>query len=176
MLGGVLIASGLGVFVIYSSRKHASNTAVVPKQEQQPGTPTTATNTTPSTTPSTATTNPSSNESSAGTASASSTLPAPTGQIVNVDQISLSADIKSSTSPALISTCQTIVGASCTLKISGAQTYTIQPTSSDGNGQFSFEWNAKTVGLTPGSWNVQAIASKGGQTSSSGIEVLHVSS
>ncbi len=167
--------AGMG-FLAFSHHKSAKNTVVEPKGEQQPGTPTT---TAPSTSP-TASSQPS-RESSSGISSSGSRLPVPTGQVINVKSISLSAMPCGNAQPApncpnLESTCQTIVGGNCTLKISGSKAVTIQPSSTDGNGQFIFDWNAGKVGLTPGDWNVQLVAEKDGQTSSSGVEVLHVSS
>ena len=100
--------------------------------------------------------------------------PGTQGDILNVHSISLSAT-SGPTSPNLISTCQTIASASCSLRVVGATTFTIKPTSSDGNGQFSFEWNAKTIGLTAGDWTVQLEASDNGQTATSDTETLHVS-
>lgn len=163
----VIVGVGL-IWHAYKPAKTITPTVVQPKTEQQAGTPVTSKPVT--------TTTPSQNSTIQDPTSDNSTntLPPPTGQVINIHSTSLSST-SGQNSSNLISTCQTTNQATCVVQISGAKTFTLQPTSGDGNGQFSFEWNAGKVGLTPGDWNVELIAQSGGVTSTSGVEVLHVS-
>ena len=74
------------------------------------------------------------------------------------------------------STCQTVAGATCDIRLSGPNgvTKTLGAKSVDAYGGADFVWDVKSQGLTPGQWQVQAVASKGGDTEVSAAEVLTV--
>ena len=91
----------------------------------------------------------------------SSTLAKPTGEVLSNNPISLAND------PGMDSSCNTVPGALCGLQLTGpgGVVKTINPTPTDAEGGNDFTWNAKTLGLTPGSWSVQLLATYNGQSS-----------
>ena len=117
----------------------------------------------------------SSSGASTTTSSSSGGLPAPAGQLLNKQTISLSStDPK--TDPNLESICQTLAQASCDIDLTGpsGQVKTVGAQSTGNNGTVIFDWNAQTVGLTAGKWTVQAVAVKNNLTGTSHSEYLEV--
>ena len=90
------------------------------------------------------------------------TIAKPTGQVLNKNVISLSSGAPQ-TSPALNSTCQTVFEAKCGLQLTASDgtMKTVPAQSVDSNGAANIDWSAKAIGLTPGTWKVQLLASKG---------------
>lgn len=113
-------------------------------------------------------TTPSQTSTSSAT-TATTSLASPSGQLLNVQTVSLSSG------PSLESVCQTIANASCDIRLtqSGTTKY-IGAQSTGSNGMVIFDWNAKTVGLTTGQWNVQAVVTQNGTTGVSHTEYLTV--
>jgi cytoskeletal protein RodZ len=123
-----------------------------------------STQATPSTPSSTST-------STSSTTAASTSLAAPSGQLLNVQTVSLSSG------PGLESVCQTIANASCDIRLTQNDTTKYVGAQSTGsNGMVIFDWNAKSVGLTSGQWNVQAVVTQNGATGVSHTEYLTVQS
>jgi hypothetical protein len=114
-----------------------------------------------------------STSSSAGTGAA--TLAAPAGQLLNKQTISLSST-DPQTDPDLESVCQTIPQASCDIDLTGPnnEVKTVGAQNTGSNGAVIFDWNAKTVGLTPGKWTVQAVVVQNNLTGTSHSEYLEV--
>lgn len=89
----------------------------------------------------------------------------PQGELSNKQSISL-AGTTSQNDGTMDTTCISIPGISCTLKLVGpsGQIITIGQQSLDDNGVTEFIWNANSAGLTAGTWQVQLIVSNAGQT------------
>lgn len=117
---------------------------------------------------------PSSNGQSAGS---NGSLPAPTGQLLNKQAISLSSG-SPETNADIESICQTIAQATCDIRLTGpnGQVKTVGARNTGSSGAVIFDWNAQTVGLTPGKWAVQAVATQNNQTGTSHTEYLQVQS
>ena len=75
------------------------------------------------------------------------------------------------------STCQTVAGATCDIRLTGPNgaVKTLGVKAVDGYGGADFVWDVKKEGLAAGQWQVQAVASKGGDTEVSAAENLTVS-
>lgn len=113
--------------------------------------------------------------STANSAGSSGSLPAPSGQLLNKQVVSLSSNDPQS-SPSLESICQTITQASCDIDLTGPnnQAKAVGAKDTGGSGTVIFDWNAKTIGLTPGKWTVQAVVVQNNQTGTSHSEYLEV--
>lgn len=110
----------------------------------------------------------------------SSSLPKPTGQMLNKPEVHLNeSNAASQYGSGMDSTCQTVAGASCGLEITSdkgvVKSIAPKPTV-ENNGLYVLQiiWDAKNLGLTPGIWQVRAVATKNGQTSKSAPESLKV--
>jgi cytoskeletal protein RodZ len=107
----------------------------------------------------------------------SSTLAKPGGQLLSNHHISLTGTTDS-TKPTESSTCTTVTGATCTIRLTGpngtVKYATDSPVAVNGQGVVTFEWNAQTRGLTVGQWKVEAVAAKGNQTAVSYADTLTV--
>lgn len=107
----------------------------------------------------------------------SSTLAKPTGQLLSNHTISLGAT-DPSMAPSESSTCVTVPGATCTIRLTGPdgtiKYVADQPVTVNDQGGANFDWNAKTRGLTAGKWKVEAVAEKDGQTATSNADYLTV--
>ena len=99
-------------------------------------------------------------------------LTAPSGQL-NKKTVSLGSN-DPKTNPSLDATCQTLAGATCVVKVTGpsGQTATITDDYHDGQGSFVFDWSAS--GYATGTWQVELIATKDGQTGTANIGPLTV--
>jgi hypothetical protein len=107
--------------------------------------------------------------SSAAATTSTGSLAAPSGQLLNVQTVSLASG------PGLESICQTIANASCDIRLTqGSTTKYVGAQSTGVNGSVIFDWNAKTVGLTAGQWNVQAVVTQNNATGVSHTEYLTV--
>lgn len=104
-------------------------------------------------------------------------LAAPTGQLLSNHSVSLSSTTPES-KPDEDSTCQTVLGATCDIRLTGpsGQVITLGAKSVNDQGGVEFVWNAKDKGLTPGRWKVEAVATKDGQGATSSPDYLQVSS
>jgi hypothetical protein len=186
-----VLAVGAAAYVrtTRSSDKTASATTVTPnksetqaslldKGDNSPGKGAVDTSTTPG----------SGNASSTGTTTAqsdpkynSSTLAAPT-QTFNKSHtpVSLSqTDSNQPDYPSLDSTCMTVATATCEIHatLSGTAKTVAGPTTvTDASTGVDLPWNAKTVGLTPGTWTITAVAKLGTQTAASSTTTLEVKS
>ena len=134
-------------------------------------TPSTSTSPAPSTSSSIPTSQDKGYAPTSGNLSSNSSgqLPAPTGQLLNLHTISLSAD------PAMESACQTTTNASCEIQLTqGSITKTVGPKSTDSSGIALIDWKAQALGLTTGQWTVRAVATQNGQTGTSASDYLMV--
>lgn len=120
------------------------------------------------------------NSPTASSASANS-IPKPTGQLLSKHTVSLSS-VAGETSPDEESTCQSVSGATCEIKLTGPNgmvKYVGRKSMQDqnnGNSIAIYNWNAKDLGLTAGRWKVEALASYGGATATSDPDYLRVNS
>jgi hypothetical protein len=109
-------------------------------------------------------------------------LAAPTGQLLNLQCVSLSSTQSACggsapDTPSMQSVCQTIANASCNIKLSnGSAVKYVGAQGTGSNGMVVFNWNANSVGLTPGTWTVQAIVNQGNSSGISHSEYLAVKS
>jgi hypothetical protein len=94
--------------------------------------------------------------------------------------VSLSqTDSTQSDFPSLDSTCKTVEGATCEIHAAlGSTTKVVAgPTTvADAVNGLDFQWNAKTGGLSVGTWTITAVAKKDGQTTTSTATTLEVRS
>jgi hypothetical protein len=113
---------------------------------------------------------PSTTASSATEESTSSgSLPAPSGQLLNVQTLSLSSE------QSLESVCQTIANATCDIRLTSGNTVKYIGSRSTGiNGLVIFDWSAKMAGLTTGQWSVRAVVTQNGAVGISHTEYLTV--
>lgn len=103
------------------------------------------------------------------TSTTSATLTAPSGQLLNIQTASLSGGT------GLESVCQTIANASCNIRLTqGSVTKYVGAQSTGSSGAVIFDWTAKSVGLTTGVWNVQAVVTQNGASGVSHTEYLTV--
>ena len=109
------------------------------------------------------TTTPSSdNNKSVSNSGSTATLLAPIGNFVSNHHPSLS---DASGSNSMSSVCTTTPGASCTITFTkGGLTKSLTSEVTDSNGSAYWNWNLQVVGLTVGTWQVQAVATLSGQT------------
>lgn len=99
----------------------------------------------------------------------SASLAAPSGQLLNVQSVSLASG------PNLESICQTIANAVCDIRLTnGGTTKYVGARSTGTNGEVIFDWTAKAVGLTTGRWSVNAVVTQNGATGVSHTEYLTV--
>jgi hypothetical protein len=86
-------------------------------------------------------------------------LAKPSGQTINKDTVSLSSS-SLKYGPVMNSSCQTVIGGLCGLKLAGpnGEGKQVDPSITNDQGGNSFDWNAKTLGLTQGIWKVQLYA------------------
>jgi hypothetical protein len=96
--------------------------------------------------------------SSGGTNTTTTTLVVPTGDFVSAHHVSLSTPISS--------VCNTTPGATCQITFTqNSVTKSLAATVTDrGGSAYWNSWKASSIGLTTGSWKVQAIATLDGQT------------
>ncbi len=130
-----------------------------------------AINSTPagSNTPTTANPNPNVGGGTPGNGVATGDLQAPSGTFVSNHHASLDPNDDRNREQ---STCNTNVGATCDItftkdgvtKSLGSQTASASRASQTGTASWS--WTPATLGLTPGSWKITAVASLNGQTKS----------
>ena len=106
-----------------------------------------------------------------GSSTAGSQLAAPTGQLLNLHSIFLSAN------PAMESVCQTLPNSSCDIRLTNGATIKYVGAKNTGSNGFAiFDWTANGVGLFPGKWTVQAVVTQNSQTGVSASDYLEVSS
>jgi cytoskeletal protein RodZ len=105
--------------------------------------------------------NPTPNVPGGTTNSTPGTLAAPTGTLVSNHSPSLSDANRNQE----VSVCNTTPGASCeiTFTLNGV-TKSLGVKTADDKGTASWDWTPQSVGLTVGSWQIQAIATWHGQT------------
>lgn len=92
--------------------------------------------------------------------SSSTTLVTPTGDFVSAHNIALNTPVTS--------VCNTTSGATCTITfIKDGVTRSLDKQTTDSGGtSYWFNWTPKSIGLSAGTWKVQANASLNGQTKS----------
>lgn len=105
----------------------------------------------------------SSNKGSSTTATpttAPSTQPInPTGDFVSSHSITLTG--------TELSACTTTAGAQCQITFTlGTTTKSLANQTTNNNGSTSWDWTPQSIGLTPGSWQVTAVATNGSKTAS----------
>lgn len=84
------------------------------------------------------------------------TLASPTGDFVSAHHIKLDSQISS--------VCNTTTAASCTIKFeSNGVTKSLKLQTADRGGSTYWDWKAKDIGLTPGTWQISAVATLGSQ-------------
>lgn len=178
LLAGIGILLLIGIYVGYQTRRVAKGTIPSPTPSGQGAgieenrgleTPTASPkpgNGTPGATPTTVQT--------------SGSLITPVGQILNKTNISLSAaesDLQHNA--AMVSTIiKATPGSSNIISASkdGASVTVAGPVTANGDGQSGeIAWNAKTAGLTAGTWSLTIVSRSGSATSSSSAEQLVVS-
>lgn len=70
------------------------------------------------------------------------------------------------------STCTTTPGAECYIQFENDGVIKLLPAQvTDSNGNTSWDWDVKSLGLSQGSWTITAIAKNGAKTNSSGDEI-----
>jgi hypothetical protein len=108
-----------------------------------------------------------------GTPGSSSGLGKPTGQLVSNHHVSLSGTTEQTQE---VSTCQTQPGATCDIRLSGpgGVIKTVGAKTTDDRGGVEFVWNVKDLGLSAGTWKVEAVASQNGQSGISDPDSLQV--
>lgn len=166
-----IIATGLVGLAVYAKYGQPKTTAGKPNSAAPPLPTGTSQPTPPPTAKTYAPTggNTSSSPSSGTTSSPTTSLPAPSGQLLNVQTVSLASG------PGLESVCQTIANASCDIRLTNNGTVKYVGAQNTGSsGDVIFDWTAKAVGLTPGYWTVQAIVTQNGGTGVSHSEYLTV--
>ena len=150
--------------VIHLYNKHAPATgSSYTKGEPQTSSKPSATNNSNTTNPSTShgTQQTDKGNSSAGSVAAVGLL-SPTGDFVSNHHPNLSG---SSASNSVTSVCNTTPAASCTISFTqNGITKSLSAETVDSGGSAYWNWTLKDVGLTTGSWSIQAAASLGGQT------------
>jgi activator of HSP90 ATPase len=89
----------------------------------------------------------------------SSTLAKPTGQLYNTNPVKRTDTVES--------TCQTVFGAKCGLQLTGSSgtIVTVTPINVDNSGSTLIEWKPSSYGVADGTWKVQLLATKDGQSS-----------
>lgn len=88
----------------------------------------------------------------------STNLPAPSGTFISAHHVTLSS------APLLNSTCNTVVGATCEIQFSkDGVTKSLTAKASDKDGTVSWDWKLQDIGLTQGTWQIEAIATLNGQ-------------
>lgn len=111
-----------------------------------------------------ATPNSSSKSTATGGASSTATLFTPTGSFISNHHPNLSGSPAPNT---MSSVCTTTPGASCKITFTkDGITKELSWQTADANGSAYWNWKLQDIGLTTGSWKVQAIASLNGQTKS----------
>lgn len=106
----------------------------------------------------------SSSASNSKSTSVSATLITPSGSFVSNHHPNLSG----SPAPNLESSvCTTTPGATCTISfIKDSVTKSLEARTADSNGAAYWDWKLQDIGLTAGTWKIQAISSLNGQTKS----------
>jgi len=93
----------------------------------------------------------------------------PSGQLLNVRVVSLTSG------PGLESICQSITNATCTVRITKASVVKNLTAQNTGDtGIVIFEWNAASIGLTPGQWTIEAVVTQNSKSAVSHKEFLEV--
>lgn len=134
-----------------SSRGGAS----VDSTKGEPISPTQETPTAPSTS------QPGDNKSDDGGGQTTLSLISPTGNFVSDHHVTINTPINS--------VCNTAPGARCTIKFtSGSSSINLPTETTDRSGAAYWNgWTPQSIGLAPGTWQIQAIASLGGQAKAS---------
>ncbi len=97
----------------------------------------------------------------------SSTLASPYGQAFGHNTILLDGSDQTK-SPQEESSCNSVLGSTCDIWFTkDSTTIKLGAKAVDDNGTAIFDWNANSIGLTKGTWQVKFVASKSGQTSES---------
>ena len=93
----------------------------------------------------------------------------PSGQLLNIQVVSLTSG------PSLESICQTITNATCNIRMTQASVIKNLIAQNTGNsGIVIFEWNAASIGLTPGQWTIEAVVTQNSKSAVSHKEFLEV--
>jgi hypothetical protein len=83
----------------------------------------------------------------------------PTGDFVSSHSITLTG--------TELSACTTTAGVQCQITFTlGGTTKSLASQTTNGNGSTSWNWTPQSIGLTPGSWKVTAVATNGSKTAS----------
>lgn len=104
-------------------------------------------------------TNKGSGSSTPPTVSNSVQPSAPQGDFVSSHTITLSENE--------LSACNTTAGVQCKITFTmGSTTVSLPGKTTDSNGSASWNWTPQSIGLTPGSWTVTAVATNGSKSAS----------
>ncbi|HVV25583.1 MAG TPA: hypothetical protein VHC21_00935 [Candidatus Saccharimonadales bacterium] len=110
--------------------------------------------------------------SSSKAAPSAQTLFTPTGEFISNHSPNLSGSPAPNTESSV---CNTTPGATCQITFTmDSTTRSLPAKTADANGSVFWSWNLQSVGLTAGSWKVQAIASQNGQTKTASDAMLLV--
>lgn len=104
----------------------------------------------------------SSSASSSKSTSVATTLITPSGDFVSNHRPNLSGSPAPNTESSV---CATTPGATCTISFTmGGVTKSLEARTTDSNGAAFWDWKLQDIGLTAGTWKIQASASLNGQT------------
>lgn len=146
-----------------SAAKHAVSGSPATKGEPTPSSPGLDSSNQPSQTNSAPSgTQPGDQKSESGGAATTAALISPSGNFVSNHRPNLSGN----PAPASeTSVCTTTPGASCSITFTkDGITKSLTPQTTDRGGSAYWNWKLQDIGLTGGSWHIQAIASLGDQT------------
>jgi len=134
----------------------------------------------PSNPPSASTTSPPTSPAVTSAPTPATSLPTPTGQVLNKPEVHLSeSDPGTQYGSGMDSTCQTIAGASCGIELTSStgQVKTVaakQVVAMNGTYGVDLTWDVKVLNLSVGTWSARAVATKDGQTAKSNAWPLTV--
>ncbi len=173
-LAALVVVAGTALVITARSQNKAASTTVNPSGStaSSPNDTSTAKGSSGSSAPA-ATSSQLAKQSSPTTAAASSTLTAPQGQ-ANHTIVSKSAGEQAENSPNMEVTCLTSSGNNCVVRLTSpkGQVSIINNTHNDKQGNFIFDWSAKSY--ETGSWKMELVASRDGQEAAVSIGPLQV--
>jgi len=160
VIAAVVVAGG--AVTVYLVNKHNQKPAVTASQNTKgepaatPATAPPANSSSTSDKSTSGTSQPGDNKSNSDSNS-QVTLVDPTGDFVSAHHIKLDSPISS--------VCNTTTAASCTIKfVSNGVTKSLKLQTTDRGGSTYWDWKAKDIGLTAGTWQISAVATLGSQT------------
>lgn len=165
----ILVALGVGLYMVFGNNSPASTEQRSSKTtSQQQGSSSSRSDDKSQESQSTSKNNPQ------GTPADSATKPmTPTGGFVSNHRPNLSG---SPAPNAMNSICQTTPGASCTIRFTmNGETKSLPSKTTGADGYASWDWKLQDLGITEGTWSVEAVATtSGGNTSATDATNLEV--